>query len=489
VSNDPTDNKNQAPNSDRARRESSEPEPVPADAGEKSQSPMLKPMGGAVQKYTGDEDADSETSFMNPGRLIRRGAVVTVVFVGGFLSWASFAQLESAVTAPGVIVVESHRKTVQHLEGGIVKEVLVEEGQTVSAGEPLLLLEETQAQTSVSLLQDQADALSAQEARLVAERDGASRIDFPPDLLARRTDPKVAEILAGEENNFLTRENTLDKQMDILNQRNLENERQIAGLESQQNAVEQQGTLIQQEASGVEDLYKQGLSTLPRVLALRRQAADLTGQRGQIVERIAQIELNSQENNLQMTNLQNQQLTSIANELREAQTKKFDVLARLNAANDVANRLVLPAPVAGKVVNLAIHTNGAVIRPGDTVMEIVPAEDQLDVETHVRPDDADTIQPGMVAHVSFSSYKQRRLPQITGTVSNVSADRLIDQRTGMPYFNVVVTVDRKVLEDYTEVRLMPGLPVDVAIATGTRTLVDYFMAPIYDVVRKGMRER
>jgi len=451
--------------------------------------PALAASGGALTPYSGEAAAQADTTFMNPSGMIRKGLLVIVVFVVGSLTWASLAQLESSVNAPGVIVVESHRKTIQHLEGGIVKEVLVTEGQTVAAGQPLLRLEETQAQSNYSLLQDQANALLAQEARLFAERDGAPNIVFPPELLAQRNDPKVEQILAGEENTFATRKNTLGKQLAILAQRNDENKRQIAGLQSQQDAVQKQGTLIEQEASGVEDLYKQGLSTLPRVLALRRQGADLTGQSGQISEHMAQIELSSEENNLQMNNLRNQMLSEVANDLRDVQTKKFDVLARLNAAKDVMNRLDLVAPVAGKVVNLTIHTQGAVLRPGDTVMELVPAEDLLDVEAHVRPDQADTVQPGMSAHVSFNAYKQRRLPQITGSVQTVSADRLVDQRTGQPYFNVVVTVDKKELEDYKDVKLMPGLPVDVAIATGTRTMMEYFLAPVLDVIEKGMRER
>jgi HlyD family type I secretion membrane fusion protein len=437
--------------------------------------------GGALQ--------ESETAFMNPSRMIRKGAIVILVFVVGFFGWASFAELESSVNAPGVIVVETHRKTIQHLEGGIVKEVLVAEGNQVAAGQPLLRLEETQAQSNFSLLRDQANGLQAQEARLIAERDGAAKIDFPPELLAKRNDPNVAQILAGEQNTFLTRRNTLTKQIDILSQRNDENKRQVAGLQSQQDAVKKQGSLIEQEASGVEDLYKQGLSTLPRVLALRRQAADLTGQSGQITEHMAQIDLSSEENNLQMTSLRNQQLASVANDLREVQTKKYDVLSRLNAATDVMTRLDLVAPVSGKVVNLAIHTNGAVIRPGDTVMEIVPAEDALEIEAHLKPDNADTIVPGMTAHVSFNSYKQRRLPQLTGKVDTVSADRLVDQRTGQPYFNVTVTVDSESLKDYSAVRLVPGLPADVAIATGTRTMMDYFLAPVLDVIEKGMREK
>jgi HlyD family type I secretion membrane fusion protein len=451
--------------------------------------PATATTGGALAPYTGATALQVDTTFMNPVSMIRKGLLVILVFVVGSVTWASLAPLESSVNAPGTIIVESHRKTIQHLEGGIVKQLLVTEGQTVAAGEPLLRLEETQAQSNYNLLQDQANALLAQEARLFAERDGASSIAFPPDLLAQRDNPNVAQVLAGEENTFLTRKNTLGKQLAILAQRNDENKRQIAGLQSQQDAVQKQGTLVEQEASGVEDLYKQGLSTLPRVLALRRQGADLTGQSGQISEHIAEIQLSSEENNLQMNNLRNQQLSEVANDLRDVENKKFDVLARLSAAKDVMTRLDLVAPVAGKIVNLSIHTQGAVIKPGDTVMEIVPAEDLLDVEAHVRPDQADTIQPGMNAHISFNAYKQRRLPQITGNVQTVSADRLVDQRTGQPYFNVVVTVDRKELEDYKDVKLMPGLPCDVAIATGTRTMMEYFLSPVLDVIEKGMREK
>jgi len=197
---------------------------------------MKATVGGALQTYSAGGADAPEMGFMNPTRMVRRGAFISIVFVFGSLTWASFAQLESAVTAPAVIVVETHRKAIQHLEGGIVKEILVAEGDTVSLGQPLLRLEETQAQTNLSLLQDQADGLSAQEARLIAERDGAAKIAFPADLLARRTQPKIDDFLRGEENTFLTRKNSLSKQMDILAQRNDENKRTIAGLQSQQDA-------------------------------------------------------------------------------------------------------------------------------------------------------------------------------------------------------------------------------------------------------------
>jgi len=433
--------------------------------------------------------AGGETAFMNSGRLIRHGTAVIIVFVVGFLAWASFAQLQSAILAPGVVVVESHRKTIQHLEGGIVKDMLVADGDHVKIGQSLVLLEEAQAQASVALLSDQVAVLSAQEARLSAEQEGVAQIAFPRELVSRGKEAKVAAILAAEQNNFTTRRDTLSKQIDILGQRIKENERQIAGLHNQLESVENQLQLIGQETSSVEELYMKGLSTLPRVLALRRQTAELTGQRGQITERIAEIELSGHENTLQMTNLANQQLSEVATSLRDVQARKFEILERLNAASDVRARLVLTAPVSGKIVNLAFHTNGGVIRPGETVMEIVPDEDRLEIETHVRPDDADLVQVGMPAHVNFTSYKQRRLPQITGEVTQISADRLTDERSGLAYFRAVVTVDRAALDDSPDLRLIPGMPAEIAIATGTRTFLDYVLAPISDVVRRGLREQ
>ena len=263
----------------------------------------------------------------------------------------------------------------------------------------------------------------------------------------------------------------------------------IAGLRKEATAVEQQMTLIDQEQQSVQTLYDQKLSTLSRLLALQRQAADLAGQRGQLVEKIAQTELTSGENQLQIMNLKNQQLSDVVKDLRDVQTKRFDALDKLQQARDIQQRLTIRAPVAGKVVSLAIHTNGAVVKPGDTIMEIVPQKDALEVEAHVRPEDADSVHVGMSAKVNFSAYQSRRLPIIEGVVNTISADRLTDTRTGQAYFNVTVTVDRAQLKDYPNAKLMAGLPVEVALDTGSRTALEYFMEPITDVFRKGMREK
>ena len=434
--------------------------------------------------------SDPSFDFLSAEKVIRTGMIVVGVFVIGFLGWAAVAPLDSALVAQGVVVVETHRKTIQHLEGGIVNTIYVTDGQKVAAGQPLVQLDDTEAKASLDLVRGQADALAAQQARLEAERDNADKIAFPPELLARQgSDPKVAEAIRGEQNTFDTHRATLAKQQDIYNQRISENKRIIAGLQSQQSSVEQQSQLIGQESDSVQQLYNKGLSTLPRLLQLKRQAADLGGQHGQVSEKIAQVNLDSGEDELQIVNLRNQFLNDVVKDLRDVQTKRFEALDRLHAAKDVVARLRLTAPVAGKVVGLAVHTKGAVIRPGDTVLEIVPINDQLDVEAHVRPEDADDVHIGMTAKVNLGAYKQRRLPMITGTVTTISADRLTDQKTGQAYFNVEIAVDLNQLKDYPDIKLIPGMPVDVSLETGSRTALDYFVEPISAVFRHGMRER
>ncbi len=432
---------------------------------------------------------DPAIRFMSARAVIARGRLIMLAFFVGFLGWAALAPLDSAVLASGVIVVESHRKAIQHLEGGIVRQIGVTDGQYVDKGQILIRLDDTQARASLALLKGQGDALTAQEARLTAERDGRENVDFPADLVARASDPKVAAAMHGEENAFLARRQTLAKQVEILNQRSSENQSIIAGIRSQQSALDRQIQLLDREASSVQALYAKGLSTLPRLLTLQRQAAEANGQRGQLTEKIAEIRLATGENQLQIMNLRNQQLSDVVKDLRDVQTRRFELIDRINAAADVLARENITAPVAGKIVGLAVHSQGAVIRPGETIMEIVPRKDALEVEARVRPEDADSVHVGMTAGVNFSAHQQRRMPIIQGVVNNVSADRLVDQRTGQAYFAVAVTVDRSALQEQKIIRIMPGLPVEVSINTGSRTVLDYFIEPISDVFRHGMRER
>jgi HlyD family type I secretion membrane fusion protein len=427
---------------------------------------------------------DGALTFLHTNRVIARGVVVLVAFFLGFFGWAAVAPLQSALMAPGMIVVESHRKTIQHLEGGIVKDIRVTDGEEV-----LMQLDDTQARAALDLIQDEADGLAAQEARLVAEREDADHITVPPDLLARQSDPKVAQVIAGEQKAFDTHRASLAQQIAILTDRKSENARVVAGLRAEGTALSTQMALIQREQNNVQQMVDKGLEPLPRLLALQRQNADLGGQRGQLSEKVSQVEVSNGETDLQIVNVKNQMLDEALKDLRDVQSRRFDLLDRMQAARDVLNRTVITAPVSGEVVNLTVHTRGAVLKPGDTVMEIVPKNDKLEVETHVRPEDADQVYLGMQAKLNLSGYAQRRLPMITGEVTYIAPDRQVDQRTGQAYFTADVSVDRKALRDFPEARLIPGEPAEVAIQTGSRTALEYFLEPIRDVVRNGMRER
>ncbi len=437
----------------------------------------------------GEQHDPDQPSFLDARHVIGVGVVAAAVLTASFLGWAGFAPLDSAMLAPGVVVVESHRKAIQHLEGGIVKNVLVTEGETVSAGQALMELDDTQARANLDVMQGQSDSLSAAEARLIAERDGAASVSFPLALAERASDPKVSEAIRGEQGNFRSRRDSLTKQVAILTARTQENARSIEGLKSEQAALDKQIALIGRETALVQGLVEKGFEALPRLLALQRQGAELEGQRGQVAEKIAQVQVNTGETELQIVSLRNQTLSDVLKDLRDVQTRRFELTDKIQAARDVLNRVSITTPVEGRVVGLAIHTQGAVIKPGDTLMEIVPDNDALEVEAHVRPEDVNDVQVGLPAKINLTAFKQRRLPLITGTVTGLSADRLVDQRTGQPYFNAQVSVDSSSWKDFPEVHLIPGMPVEVAVETGSRTALEYLFAPIQSVLRRGMREK
>jgi HlyD family type I secretion membrane fusion protein len=434
-------------------------------------------------------DAEDERSFMNTSGLVRKGNIVLGVFVIGALLWAAVVPLDSAIIAHGEVVVKTHRKTIQHLEGGIVREIKVADGQTVKAGQVLVVLDDAQAKANLGILRGEVDSLTAQEARLTAERDGKDHVEFPPELKARSSDQTAAEAMRGEQEAFVSRKAALEQQVGVLGQRTGENWRMIAGLRNQLEAVQHQKQLVEQEVASVDALYKQGLATLPRLLALQRQAADLNGQEGQISEKIAQVKLSSGENTIQISRVRQEQLSQIVQDLREVQTKRYQALDRLHAAEDMLKHTKMTSPVTGTVVSLSVHTVGAVIKPGETVMEVVPRNDSMEIEAQIRPEDVDDLYVGIPARINFSAYKQRSLPLIMGKLETLSADRLTDPRTGQGYFSIMVSVNGDELKDYPDVRLMPGLPVEVEIATGSRTALQYLFSPITRAMRHGMRER
>ena len=416
------------------------------------------------------------------------GLLIIALFFGALGSWAALAPLESAAIAPGVVIVDTKRKTVQHLEGGIVGEILVQEGDTVSAGQVIIRLDETQPRAMLELLKGRYRAASALQARLMAERDGRERIDFPDWLLAESDDPKVAEVIDGQVNIFVARRKALAGQVAIIEQRIAQFAEEIKGLKGQIVAEDTQLRLISDEISVVRDLLAKGLARRPRLLALQRREAEIEGSRSQNEALIARVKQNIAEARLHISELQTTLINEVVKELRDVQSEQFDLTERMRAAEDVLHRTEIRAPIAGTIVALQVHTPGGVIASGEPLLDIVPSEDRLVIEARVDPKDIDVVHPGLPAQIRLTAFPLRTTPMLDGRVAYVSADRLVDKRTGQPYYVARVLFDESQEEVLDDLVLYPGMPAEVMIVTGSGTALDYILKPITTSLNRALRE-
>src|SRR5882724_2204591 len=417
------------------------------------------------------------------------GLCVVALFFVGLGGWAAYAPLNGAVVAPAVVKVEGNRKSIQHLDGGIVKDLKVKEGDRVGAGQTVIVLDDTQAHAEVVLLAQQYDVYRAQEARLLAERDRAATITFPPDLLARRDHPEIRTLLDTETKQFEIRRTSLGGQISVLNQRIEELQEQIRGLQAQQAAVQEQLTLITAELNDQRELLAKGLTQRSRVLQLQRAASALRGQSGEITGNIATARQSIGEFDLHIIQAQNDRMTESAKDLREVHAKSLDMVPRLQAAQDVLDRTQIRTPYAGYVVGLSVFSVGGVIGRGEKVMDVVPTRNELAVEANVNVDDIHDVHPGMRAEVHLTAFKQRIIPVVHGVVIQVSADRLTDTRTGVPYYTAVVKIDGRESAESKLVELYPGMAATVMMPTKERTALDYLLGPVVASFDAAFRQR
>jgi HlyD family type I secretion membrane fusion protein len=393
--------------------------------------------------------------------------------------------LQSAAVAPGVVKVSSERKTVQHLEGGIVKEILVRDGDVVEPGQVLIRLDDVTAKARVELLKRKRDSYSAMMARLDAERRGMEAIEFPQELLQRRDSQKIRSLINAEQQVFETRRDALQGEIDVLNQRIAQYEEQIAGLEMQIKSTATQLALIKEEQAAVEVLYKKGIYEKPKYLALKRNAANLEGQVGVHRSRIAEVNQQIAEVRLRIIDLKKQRSEQINGQLQKVQTELFDVNERLAAARDILERTEIRAPQDGTVVGLKVHTVEGVIGAGERILDIVPKNDTLIVETRVRPADIDIVYEGLNAEVRLTAFNMRTTPALPGKLTHISADSFPGTDGSAPYYRARVEIDPAHISD---LELYPGMPAEVFLLTGERTVLSYLVRPIEDSIRRGLRE-
>ena len=417
------------------------------------------------------------------------GAAIMAAFFLGLGGWAAFAPLNSAAVAPAVVKVEGNRKSVQHLEGGIVKELRVSEGDKVATEQTLILLDDTQARAAVDVYSKQYDELTAQEARLIAERDGAAAVQFPQALIARRAEPDVAAIIAGQTNLFKSRRTTLTGTVDVLRKKISQTQEQIVGLEGQAAAYKRQLQSTHNENNGLRDLFKKGYVPRQRMLELERSEAALEGQIAEVSSNILRAHQSIEEVNVQIVQAQSDRLAQVANDLRDVQVKLLEIGPKVSSAKETLRRTEIRSPYAGVVVGLTAFSVGGVISPGEKIMDVVPEKGGLIVEATVAPEDVKDLHVGMRAEVHLTAYKQRTVPIIHGKVLQVSADRLTDTKTGAGYYLAQIKVDEQELAELKDVRLAPGMPALVMIPTGERSALDYLLRPLTDSLRKSFREQ
>ncbi len=417
------------------------------------------------------------------------GIVIVLAMFGGLGTWAATAELSSAAIAPGVIAVNSNWRTIQHLEGGIVDEILVSDGDHVEQGDVVLRLDATRSEASLQIIDSQLNLAQATEARLLAERDGLETITFPKDLLdVRDSDPDVGTILDGQELLFQARRANLSGEAAILRQRIEQLHDEIGGLEVQQSASNEQIVLIEDELEGLRALYEEGYVTRSRILSLERESERLRGERGEDLAAIARARTAIGESELQIIQLEKGFQEQVVAELRDVQAEIFDLEQRRVAAADQFERVDIVAPEDGTVLGMNAHTVGGVIKPSEPIMNIVPAGDALIVKARVRPDDIENTSIGLNAEVRFSGLNQRETPVLHGEVIGLSADRLTDQQTGEPYYEARVRIAQNELEKLGDVDLMPGMPAEVMILTGEQTALAYMLDPLVAGLSRSFRD-
>jgi HlyD family secretion protein len=415
------------------------------------------------------------------------GSAIALCFFAGFGGWAATAPLAGAAIAPAVVAPDGSRKTVQHLEGGIVRRILVQDASQVVAGQELIELDDTAARAEHAALLDQFRALLAAEARLMAEQAGEPTVTFSDELRAAAVgDPALARVLASEAGRLACRRAALLDQVSVLEERSTQGEAEIRGLEAQIASGQRQLELIAEETAGVQALLDKGLERKPRLLALERTAAQIDGSIAFSRAGIARARQVIAETGQQMRGLESEHAELVARELGETRKSRAPIEERLRATADRLSRTTITAPVAGTVMGLQVTTPGGVVGAGKPLLDIVPAGAELLLEARVAPVDIDEVHPGLVAQVHLLAYKSRNMPRIEGSVREVSADRLEDATTHQPYYLARVAVAQDSLP--AGVALSAGMPADVAIVTAERTMLDYLLRPITDTLRRGLRE-
>lgn len=414
-----------------------------------------------------------------------RVLIISAVIAGG---WATLVPLSGAVVLPGTLVVESSVKKIQHPTGGVVAELPVTDGMHVKAGTLLVRLDDTQLKANQQLIADQLDQVRARIARLIAERDETTSIHFPEELADREQDGEIAHLMASETALFNARAKARQGQKDLDSSNIRQFQEQIDGFNAEIQSKASQLTLIASELNGVQELYAKGLVPLTRLTTLQRDSAQLEGERARLTATIAETNAKIGQARLQITQIDQNFRSEVMKDLRESQDKAAELMERNVAAKDQLNRVDIRAPTSGVVHQLAMHTIGGVIRSGDVIMDIVPDTDDLEIEGHLPPNEIDQVARGQRAYLRFSALDRPTMPEARGSVTYVSADLTHDERTSASFYTVKINLPEGERHRLNGLTLISGMPVEIFLQTGSRTMLRYLLKPITDQLHRTFNE-
>jgi HlyD family type I secretion membrane fusion protein len=424
----------------------------------------------------------------NARRVLLCGWLVIGSVFGGFGTWAAFAPLSSAAIAPGIVVVDSNRKSVQHLEGGVIREILVRDGDLVEQDQVLLRLDGASVRAAMAALQPMVQTNRAYRTRLLAERDDLPAIEFPADLVAAASDPLTEQILAGQRRIFMTRRNALTGEVELNANRLAQSHHRLDGLQQRQIVKEKELLLLKDELAGQHALFDKGYTTKKVLNATERSLRQLETEIADIDSKIDEANRLIERYELEGHQIGKNFVEQVENELYKVEQEAYELTQRMRAVQDQYARLDIRAPVAGVVVNMAAHTVGGVVAAGSRILDIVPRNDRLLVEAQVQPADIDGVRPGLHADIRFPAFERMNMPHITGHVTVVSADRIVNDQTGSGHFLVRAEVDEGQLAKVGELALVPGMPAQVIINKGEGTLLGYLTAPLARLFWTAFRE-
>jgi HlyD family secretion protein len=406
--------------------------------------------------------------------------------IGGL--WATFAKVGGAVVAPAYVAVETNRKTVQHLEGGIVSEILVKENDYVSQGQVVVRLSDIQAKASLATVRNQLVAAEVQEARLTAERDQKPEIELPGDIRDRMGDPIVAHSVADQQAAFADRRRSLQGQISVLESRIEGLKTEIQGLAIEQRATQQEVVLIDQELVGYHQLLTQHLMQLSQVLDKERERTRLEGVIGRSIADQAKAQNTIGETNLDIASLKHRFQEETASGILDVRQKISDLTEKMAVTTDILHRIDVRAPVSGHVQDLKVYSAGQVVRAGDPLMQIVPDDERLVVHAQFSPTDIDRLQRASHVEVRFPSFHARTTPVILGEIASISADRMTDEATHQPYYLGLVSVNKLQIPEELRDRIRAGMPAEVIAPLGDRSVLSYLVSPLREAWHRSLRE-